>query len=105
MLEFAHKPPRNPEDIIFSDTDRMILERAKIGPYWDRIDGLGQAACSELIDTFGDDAPETLDDLHPFNRHVLDQAVEILGTNLIHAFANGTTTMQLLHLQAQEVAA
>jgi hypothetical protein len=95
MLEFAHKPPRGPEDVSLSETGKVVLESAS---GWNQVDSLGRAACSELVDSFGESGP-------PRNAKgnidikdstdMLSQASEVLTDGSMHAFVNGMNFMRL----------
>jgi hypothetical protein len=87
MLDFEHKPPRGPEDISLSETGKFLLKQTS---RWDTLDILGRGACSEVVDSFGED--EVPLDTEPFadlTRGVLDEAVKIVDGNGMSAFVNG----------------
>lgn len=102
MLEFAHKPPRSPEDVSLSETGKVLLESRQSQ---DQISGLGQAACSELVDAFGESGPPrspeggiVLAEASGF----LIEAAELLNSSDMNAF---TTGLNLLRKDLSEVPA
>ena len=95
MLEFAQKPPQSPDDISLSETGKVLLERASS---WERMDALGQAACSEIIDALGGiDKMAEIEEGGGFidlSQRLVDQAAAINNDNL-HPFINGMTSQRI----------
>lgn len=54
MLDIANYPPRSQQDVSLSETGRVILESALSK---DQLRVVGQAACSELVDSYGEAGP------------------------------------------------
>ncbi len=98
MLEFAQRPPQSSNDITLTESGAALLERSRSGDNkWDRLDTLGQAAFSEVVDALQGTSIETLEDgfLGAMGKIGLE-ARGILGDD-IEAFFNGMNSARIRH--------